>query len=45
MPDAILKLGQAGPLLYRRDILREQRVLMPMAGLPRIIRALVTSGK
>jgi hypothetical protein len=35
----------AGPSPYRLEFLREQRVLLPVAGLPGIVRPLLTGGK
>lgn len=35
--------GQPSP--YRLEFLREQRVLPAVAGLPRVVRALVTGGR
>lgn len=45
MPDAIraalMRAGQAGPMLYRDAILNEQRVLPSVGNLPRVIRSIV----
>lgn len=37
----LAKSGLAGPMLYRREILGEQRVLPSVGGLKRIVRAIV----
>lgn len=45
MPEAIrlalLQLGASGPMMYRDQILAEQRVLPSVGSLPRVIRSIV----
>lgn len=41
MMNVLMLMRYQGPSPYRRDILREQRVLPGLCGLPRIIRAFV----